>query len=126
MKARPLLKFWDLAIIALALFFTSISAYSIYLKPGNTTRVLIESHGGRWVFPIDTEETIEVPGPLGNTIVRIHGSQAWVESSPCDNQICVAAGRLHRHGEFAACLPNIVFVTIEGNNDLKRPDTVSW
>ena len=120
------LKLCDLIVIALAVALTCFSAWSIYLTPRNTTRVLIEGHGKRWVFPLDAEERIAVPGPLGNTIVRIHDGQAWVESSPCDNQICVAAGRLHKHGEFAACLPNIVFVMIEGRDDLKKPDSVAW
>jgi len=118
------IKFWDIVIIILALALTSFSAYSIYLKPRNVTRVLIEGHGRKWVFPLDAEETVAVPGPLGNTIVRIHGSRAWVESSPCDNQICVTAGYLQRRGEFAACLPNIVLVMIEGHDG--KPDGVSW
>ena len=119
MKVKPPVKSWDLAIILLALALTGFSAWSAYLKPGNSTQVLIEGYGARWVFPLDAEETIAVPGPLGNTIVRIQGGHAWVESSPCDNQICVAAGRLHRHGEFAACLPNMVLVMIEGHDDGK-------
>jgi len=110
---------WDLAIIFLALALTGFSAWSAYLKPGNYTQVLIEGYGNKWVFPLDAEETIEVPGPLGNTVVRISGNNAWVESSPCENQICVAAGRLHTHGEFAACLPNMVLVMIEGHDDVK-------
>ena len=118
LKETPV-KSWDLAIIFLALALTGFSAWSAYLKPGNSTQVLIEGYGNRWVFPLDAEETIPVPGPLGNTIIRIHDNQAWVESSPCDNQICVAAGRLHMHGEFAACLPNMVLVMIEGRNDGK-------
>ena len=125
-KLSLIVKPWDLAIISLALFLTGVSAWSTYLKPRNTIQVLIEAHGRRWVFPLDAEEAITVPGPLGNTIVRIHGNQAWVESSPCDNQICVAAGRLHRHGEFAACLPNIVLVMIEGRDAPEKPDGVTW
>jgi hypothetical protein len=126
MKVKLPVKPLDLVIVTLALALTCFSAWSVYLNPRNTTQVLIEGYGRRWVFPMDAEETIAVPGPLGNTIVRIHGSHAWVESSPCDNQICVAAGSLHRHGEFAACLPNLVLVMIEGSDGLKKNDGVAW
>ena len=117
---------WDIVVIILALTLAGFSAWSVYLKPRNTIQVLIESQGRRWIFPLDAEETIVVPGPLGNTVVRIHGNNAWVESSPCDNQICVAAGRLRGRGEFAACLPNIVIVMIEGRDDPEKPDGVAW
>jgi len=126
MKVKPPVKPWDVVIIILALALTGFSAWSTYMKPRNTTQVLIEGNGRRWVFPLDAEETIKVPGPLGNTVVRIHDNQAWVESSPCDNQICVAAGRLRGHGDFAACLPNKVFVMIEGKDDIRKPDGVAW
>ena len=127
MKVKPyVIKPWDVVVIILALALTGFSAWSVYLNPRNTTQVLIDGNGRRWVFPLDAEETIKVPGPLGNTVVRIHDNQAWVESSPCDNQICVAAGRLHRHGDFAACLPNKVFVMIEGKDDIRKPDGVAW
>ena len=116
----------DLVIVALALALTGFSAWSTYLKPRNNIQVLIEGRDRKWIFPLDADETIAVEGPLGNTIVKIHGGQAWVESSPCDNQICVAAGRLHKRGEFAACLPNIVLIMIEGHDDLKKPDGVTW
>ena len=71
------------------------------------------------------EETIYVRGPLGNTVIRIHDNQAWVESSPCDNQVCVAAGILHGNWGFAACLPNNVLLMIRGRDDRKL-DSRTW
>ena len=126
MKVIQPVKFLDLAIIAFALVLTGFSAHSVYFKPRNAARVLIESQSRKWVFPLDARETIAVPGPLGDTIVRIDGNRAWVKSSPCDNQICVLAGFLRRYGEFAACLPNAVLVMIEGYDDIEKPDGVTW
>jgi hypothetical protein len=121
------MKFWDLVIITLAFIFTGYSALRIYTGQQNTGRVLIQGLDQQWVFPQDSEETIVVPGPLGNTIVKIHQHQAWVESSPCTNQTCVAAGRIQRQGLWVACLPNQVFLMIEGSNDSKdTPDAAAW
>ncbi|MCL2008763.1 MAG: NusG domain II-containing protein [Treponema sp.] len=114
MKRKLPIKLFDPVIFILALAITLFSAYQVYFRQGDTIRVRIEGQGRRWVYPLHAEETIAVPGPLGSTIVRISGNHAWVESSPCANQICVAAGQLHRHADFAACLPNEVLVLIEG------------
>ena len=116
----------DILIILAAIALTGFSAFSVYMKPRNTVQVLIESHTQKWIFPLDAEETIPVEGPLGSTIVRIHNNQAWVESSPCENKICVAAGHLHERGEFAACLPNNVLVMIEGSDDIEKLDGAAW
>ena len=115
LKEKLPLKPFDFVIIPLALVLTGFSVYSIYLVPRDTTRVFIQGAARSYVFPLEGEETVAVPGPLGNTIIRIYENQAWVESSPCDNQVCVAAGRLTRTWHFAACLPNNVLVMIEGN-----------
>ena len=120
MKKKLPVKPWDIVIILLALSLTGFSAFRIYLKPQNMAMVTIEGQDKRWVFPLDAEETIPVAGPLGNTVVRIHGNEAWVESSPCENQICVQAGHLSGNFEFAACLPNNVLLLVEGPNDSKN------
>jgi hypothetical protein len=107
---------WDIVIILLALSLTGFSFFSTYLKPRNILQVLIQGQNQKWIFPMGAEETVNVQGPLGSTVVRIHENQAWVESSPCKNKICVSAGHLRSNGEFAACLPNKVLIMIEGND----------
>jgi hypothetical protein len=114
--------------ILLALGLTGFSAFEVYVKPGDTTRVVISGSSGReWVFPLNADEMVAVPGPLGDTRVRIQNRRAWVESSPCTNQVCVAAGQVHNPGDWAACLPNAVFLRIEGNPDHANvPDSTTW
>ena len=117
----------DIIIVLFALFLTGFSAYAVYVNPQERARVLIGGQGQEWVFPLDAEETVEVPGPLGNTTIRIHGNEVWVERSPCVNQICVAQGRAHRQGAWAACLPNGVYFVIEGEKDsLNEVDAMAW
>jgi hypothetical protein len=127
MKKRFPLKVLDIVVILLALGLTGFSAFVVYVKPRNITRVVINGSGREWVFPLDADERVEVPGPLGNTVVRIRNHQAWVESSPCTNQVCVAAGHVHDRGDWVACLPNNVFLMIEGNEVRKNvPDSTTW
>ena len=125
MKRKLPIKLCDPIIIVLALALAGYSAYSVYIVPQDTTRVLIEGPGRKWVYPLDTELSLAIQGPLGSTIVRIHDNQAWVESSPCENQICVFAGRLYRRWDFASCLPNQVLLVIEGYDSLRELDAKS-
>ena len=122
------MKIPDIIIIVLALGFTGYSAFMAYMQPRNTPRVQIYGPTQSWVFPLDAEETVRVRGVLGNdTVVRIHGGEAWAESSPCNNQICVGMGRINVNSWWGvACLPNKVFFMIEGTNDRRRPDATAW
>lgn len=120
------IKFTDIIIILLAAGLTVFSAHAAYMRPQGETRVLIQGQGSEWNFPIGAEETITVPGPLGETIVRIHDSRAWVESSPCQNQTCAASGHVKKQGQWAACLPNNVLLIIEGNDESGEVDSVAW
>ena len=115
----------DILIIFLAAGLTFFSAFTVYIKPQGAARVLIRAQGTQWTFPVAAEETVVVSGPLGDTVVRIHESRAWVESSPCENQTCVAAGLLTRQGQWAACLPNNVLLIIEGT-DGEGTDVIAW
>jgi len=126
MKRKLPVNIPDIIIIMLAVTVTGFFTFRIYLKPRNSVQVLIENQNQKWIYPINAEETVKVNGPLGITVVRIHGNEAWVESSPCNNQICVAAGILRRRGEFAACLPNSVLLAIEGNGDESGVDGSAW
>jgi hypothetical protein len=125
MIGKHLLKPCDILIILLAAF-VCFSAFSIYIKPQASTHVLIQGIDNEWIFPLEAEETVKVSGPLGDTVIRIHDNEAWVESSPCTNQVCVAAGHIRRFGAWAACLPNNVFLIVEGSNENGGPDAVSW
>jgi len=114
----------DILIIFLAAGLTFSSAYFTYLKPQNSQLVLIKGQDSEWVFPLNADETVVVQGPLGNTVVRIENNGVYVESSPCQNQTCVAAGILRRHGNWAVCLPNNVFVMIEGADEENDVDAI--
>ena len=127
MKRKLRVKPLDIIIIFLAFCLTGFSAFRIYTEPQKTSRVLIRGTGQEWIFPIDAEETIAVSGTLGNTIVKIADKQVWVESSPCANQICMSAGHISRQGVWIACLPNNVFIFVEGSDDSAIPvDGAAW
>jgi len=77
--------------------------------------VHITGESGEWMQPLDKTGEFEVPGPLGSTWVHIEGGSVSIESSPCPNQTCVAVGGISQANQWVACLPNEVFVSIEGS-----------
>jgi hypothetical protein len=126
MKRKLPVKSADIVIIFIALGLIVYWAVSVYALPGNTAQVMIQGSGQIWLFPLDADETVSVPGPIGNTIIRIHDNKAWVESSPCDNQICVAGGRIHQPGIWIACLPNNVLLRIKGSEESSSVHRTTW
>jgi hypothetical protein len=117
-------KAFDIIIIIAVAGLTFFATYVAYMRPHGKDQVLIQGQGGEWVYPIEADTTVVVTGPLGDTKVRIQGNSAWVESSPCDNHTCIAVGSISRQGEWAACLPNNVFIVVNGIED--DIDGISW
>lgn len=135
MKGMLFVKPADIAVFLAALALTIFSAWELYANPKGAPQIRIRGSGGEWIFPLDAEETVRVTGPLGTTVIQIHDRAARVESSPCANQSCVAAGPVNRHGSWTACLPNNVFLMVENypggtydesETDENRVDTIAW
>ena len=126
MKKRSLLRPLDIPVIALSVAMTLAIALTVYSGGTASSSVIVRSTERTWIFSINAEETLSAAGPLGETLVSIHEGRPAIVSSPCSGQICVAAGRLHRSGQWVACLPNRVFVLIQGGMVPDAVDAVSW
>lgn len=115
------LKILDLLVLASCAAAIAISAAFVYGGGHDAPRVVISGKGGEWVYPLDKDRQIEVEGPLGQTLVAIEGGAVHIEDSPCPNKTCIAAGAVREPGQWLACLPNAVFVRVEGG---KKETTV--
>lgn len=111
LRLRP----FDYGIIILAVVLTGFSAFMVYRNSGGGSRIVLKGPGGSWVYPRNQNATelISVAGPLGDTVVELRNGGARVLSSPCTNQLCIASGAIHARGQWIACLPNQVLITIE-------------
>ena len=126
MKKKSPLKPFDIPVIALALALALVIALRVYSGEAASSRVVVRDPESTWIFPINAEEIVSATGPLGETVVSIHEGRAAIVSSPCSGQACVAAGELRRNGQWVACLPNRVFLRIEGAKEPDAIDAVSW
>ncbi|MFW5850043.1 MAG: NusG domain II-containing protein [Spirochaetota bacterium] len=112
-RTRPL-DYLALVVSIMTVVGASLFAYTGRPEP---SQVSIENEQGTFLYPLGQDRTISVSGPLGDTVVVIHDDHVHVDESPCRDKICVAAGALGSTGQWTACLPNRVFVRVEGGED---------
>jgi hypothetical protein len=108
------LKTGDIIILILSVSFTFILSFVIYSSPVTNKKVYIYAGGKEYIYPLEYNRKIEVPGPLGNTEVEIKDNHVHVISSPCTLKICIKKGAISRAGDWISCLPNNVLIIIKG------------
>ena len=126
MRKKNPLKAFDVPVILLAAALTLIVGGAAYKKGSSSSRVIIRGPDRSWIFPLNSEEQVLVSGSAGETLVEIRNGRAAIVSSPCSAQTCVAAGELQKNGQWAACLPNKVFLLIEGAEDTDAVDAAAY
>lgn len=112
MRVRPL----DAAAILFALVATAAFSMAAYTGGEKNPNVLIQASGQEWIYPLREDRQVTVSGPLGEELIRIEDGKAFVEYSPCPNQICIQQGKISKPGQWIACLPNKIFIRISGTS----------
>jgi hypothetical protein len=112
----------------LTLLFGILCVVLITLKLWNgeqADRAIIRSAGKIFKeVPLSRDIQIEVPGPLGISIINIEKDRARITSDPSPRQYCVRQGWLQQAGEIAICLPNQVSVELTGSQ--KKYDSLNY
>lgn len=107
----------DLILIASILVIALL--WLVHDLSGSKGPSLVQIHSGQGLFrevPLAGDAEVQVPGPLGMSIVKIRSGKVFVESSPCTNKVCIHMGRISRPGESIVCVPNKVSVTIRSSH----------
>jgi hypothetical protein len=106
----------------LALLLGSVCAVLLTLTfwSGDIADKAVIRGGGKIIreVPLSRDQRIEVPGPLGISIITIENRKARITSDPSPRQYCVRQGWLQQAGEIALCLPNQVSLELVGNKRL--------
>ena len=113
---RSLLKPLDVLITILvgaAIAAISVKAYDVDERP---VAVSVKSQSGLSMYPLSENRRLEIPGPLGITVVAITDKQVRVLSSPCRDKLCMNKGILQKNGDWTACMPNLIYVGIKGRS----------
>lgn len=115
------LKPLDILIFILGAAAVAGVSFAVLGSRSGPPRVTIGGPGGEWVYPLDAEVELEVKGPLGSTWVHLHDGKIAIEKSPCPNQTCVTSAPISGVNQWLACLPNQVFVRIDGSGSSGAP-----
>lgn len=109
-----LFKAGDVLLMLLSAIATILS-FPLLWQGGLADRAVIRQ-GGQVFAELDlhARRTVNIPGPLGTTVVTIEPGRARVTSDPGPRQYCVRQGWLARPGEIAICAPNQVSLAITG------------
>lgn len=110
------MKFLDALILAAVLGAVAFLGIKVYGNQGEKPRIIIEAPSGTWMYSLDRDISVDIPGALGDSTVEIRDGKARIVKSPCPNQTCVAAPGIFRSGEWNACLPNKVIIRVDTSN----------
>ena len=114
-KLKNVLKTGDIILIAL-LSLSIVFSFSLLRLSSTQGQLVSISVNGREVyrFSLSQNRSFTVQGPLGKTLIQIENNKVWVASAPCPQKICMKMGKISKPGEIIVCIPNKVFIKIEG------------
>lgn len=119
-----LLRPGDWLTVGLAAALTGLS-FPLFWQGGMADRAIVRQEGQIFAdVDLKARKQIEVPGPLGTTLIAVEPGRARVVSDPGPRQYCVKQGWLMRPGEIAICAPNRVSLQITGRTRVY--DTISY
>ena len=76
--------------------------------------LLVHTPRGTFAYDMSKDRIIDIEGAIGTSRIEISGGTARFLDSPCPNKTCVQSMPISETGEWSACLPNQVFLRIEG------------
>lgn len=120
----PHLKSGDWLVLLLGCI--SVVLLTLKLWSGDLADKAVIRSGGK-IFkevPLTHNQQIEVPGPLGISVIAIQNRKVRITSDPSPRQYCVRQGWLQQSGEIAICLPNEVSVELTGSR--KKYDSLNY
>ena len=109
-------------LILVGITFCTLSILSATTRQDGTPLLILTSPTKEYIYPLDTDTTVQIPGLEGVSTIQIQQGQAQYLDSPCANKTCVAASPIHRNGEWSACLPNGIFMRVENTSSNSATD----
>ena len=124
MRWRTLLRPGDWLVMALGAALVAASLPLLW-QGGFAERAIVRQDGQVFAeVDLRNRRQLEVPGPLGTTLIAVEPGRTRVVADPGPRQYCVRQGWLAHPGEIAICAPNRVSVQIAGRT--RTYDSLSY
>lgn len=115
----------DAIVLGIAVTLLAAVFFTFWHSDGHGAEAVVLVNGQRWArLNLFQNQELHVPGPLGNSHIRVFDGQVRFIDSPCPNKLCVHTGWLSQGGENATCLPNRVSIQILGSDP--RFDSINF
>lgn len=111
------IKLFDFVTVAVSLLAIGAASVFAYAGGEKNPTVVIEASETKWIYPLREDREVRVSGPLGEELIVIKSGEAYVQTSPCPNKLCILQGKISRPGQWIACLPNQVFLHVSGREE---------
>jgi len=109
--------FGDSVVFILCLVLVTLSFLYIARKKSGRDVLLVFAGDEKYIYPLTRDGVYEIPGKIGVSVICVEDGKARFLDSPCPNKTCVATHPVSKNGEWAACLPNDVFIRVESSSD---------
>ena len=103
----------DIFIFILFLSVTVASFLFLKTSESHEARLLVTSGKKEFIYSLEKNRELEIDGAIGKSVIVIQDGRAFFKSSPCTNKTCVHMGAVSAENDWAACLPNDVFIRVE-------------
>ncbi len=107
-------KVLDLPVLLLSVAALLASVLLVRRGGGDERLLVVRTQEGEFVYPLSKDAVYRIEGSIGISEIEVSGGKARFRDSPCPGKTCVMTGELSEPGTWAACLPNQVFIRIEG------------
>jgi hypothetical protein len=117
---------WGDWVVAAGLsLLVAVTAYA-QIAPGRRgSMAMIHAPGmADRTISLQEDQSIEVQGKLGISRIEVKGGRVRMIDSACPIRLCLQIGWVDRPGQSVICLPNQVWLTIEGAPG-EGPDAVT-
>ena len=115
----------DIILIVSLLAISGVWFVMVFMRGEPGTFVEVHNAQGLYqVLRLDHDARISVPGPLGESILKIEDKEVFMESSPCPGKVCIHTGKIKSAGESIVCIPNKVYMFIRSEKD--EVDSVTY
>lgn len=123
---QSILKPLDYGVILLSVFVCISSVFVLHNKAKEQGILAVTTPNGEFLYQLDKDDQIELEGRQGMSVIQIQDGCARFTSSPCTNQTCVASSPVKQNGEWAACMPNGIFIRVQAASNKSDIDITSF
>lgn len=104
----------DFLFLAISVIFIALSLAALSGNEQGPAVAVIKVKDTEYIYPLNQPRELEFEGVLDKAHLMIHDGCIEFMESPCRDKICIHMGQARKDGDFLACLPNRIIVTVEG------------